>query len=100
MKAFAYYKASEGDSSNEIQLGRLIDRFGVQAVMNRPYLGIGEINRIVTAERIMRLSQSVTEYRDNEGNINWVKWAQDDPKGAADLAEAQKAAADRGLLDG
>ncbi len=68
--------------------------------MNRPYLGIGEINRIITAERIAGLNQSVTEYRDDEGKINWVKWAQDDPKGAADLAEAQKAAADEGLLDG
>ena len=68
--------------------------------MNRPYLGFGEIIRIEAAERIVRLNREVEEYRDTEGKINWVKWAQENPQGAKDLAEAQKAAADRGLLDG
>lgn len=68
--------------------------------MNRPYLGVGEIKRIQAAERIVILNMAIDDYRDAEGNINWVKWAQDNPQGAADLAEAQKAAADEGLLDG
>ena len=100
VKAIAYAHAEGSLVSREIRLGNLIDRFGVQAIFGRSYLGAAEINKMLAAQRIVRLSREVKEYTDTEGKINWVKWAQDDPQGAKDLAEAQKAAADRGLLDG
>ena len=81
-------------------MGNLIDRYGVQAIFGRSYLGAAEINKMLAAQRIVRLSREAKEYTDVEGKVNWVKWAQEDPQGAKDLAEAQKAAADRGLLDG
>ena len=100
VKAIAYAHAEGSLISREIQLGNLIDRFGVQAIFGRSYLGAAEINKMLAAQRIVRLSEEIKEYRDGEGNINWAAWAQADPQGAADLAEAQKAATDRGLLDG
>ncbi len=100
VKAIAYAHADGSLVSREIQLGNLIDRYGVQAIFGRSYLGAAEINKMLAAQRIVRLSREVKEYTDAEGKINWVKWAQEDPQGAEDLAEAQKAAADRGLLDG
>lgn len=100
IKAIAYAHANGSLISREIRLGNLIDRYGVQAIFGRSYLGAAEINKMLAAQRIVRLSREVKGYTDAEGKINWVKWAQDDPQGAADLAEAQKAAADRGLLDG
>ncbi len=100
VKAIAYAHAEGSLISREIQLGNLIDRFGVQAIFGRSYLGAAEINKMLAAQRIVRLSREIKEYTDAEGKINWVKWAQEDPQGAKDLAEAQKAAADRGLLDG
>ena len=74
-------------------LGRLIDRFGVQTVMNRPYLGAGEINRILAAERVERLLS------DKERQENWATWAEKNPEDAAYLTNAMMAAKEEGLLD-
>lgn len=74
-------------------LGRLIDRFGVQAVMNRSYLGAGEINRILAAERVERLLS------DKEHQKNWAAWAEKNPEDAEYLTRAMMAAKEEGLLD-
>lgn len=100
IKAIAYAHAEGSLISREIKLGNLIDRYGVQAIFGRSYLGACEIEKMLTAQRIVRLNREATEYRDTDGQINWTKWAQENPEGAKELAEAQKAAADRGLLDG
>ena len=65
-------------------LGKLIDRFGVQAVMNRPYLGAGEINRIYAAENV------ATAYRMKNDSDDWAKWARENPEQAERLAIAEK----------
>ena len=100
IKAIAYAHAEGSHTSREILLGNLIDKFGVQAILGRAFLGAGEINKLLAAQHIVSLNREAKEYRDTEGKINWVKWAQENPQGAKDLAEAQKAAADRGLIDG
>jgi hypothetical protein len=65
-------------------LGQLIDRFGVEAVMGRPYLGMGEMIKINAAERIVR------GYRMRSQDENWVKWAQANPKDAEKLVIVEK----------
>ena len=75
-------------------LGRLIDRFGVQTVMNRSYLGAGEINRILAAEKVERL------LADKERQNNWAAWAEKNPEDAKYLTNAMMAAKEEGLLDG
>ena len=62
----------------------MIDRFGVQAVMNRPYLGAIEINRIYAAENI------ANAYRMKTGSDDWAKWAQENKEIAEKLAFAEK----------
>lgn len=52
---------------------RLIDRFGVRAVLGRDTLGAGEMRRMLTAERVVRA------YRDRAGAANWAEWAKDNP---------------------
>ena len=74
-------------------LGRLIDRFGVQTVMNRSYLGAGEINRILAAERVERLLAN------KERQQNWATWAEKNPEDAEYLTKAMMAAKEEGLLD-
>ena len=94
MIALAYSKTSEGGASKEIVLGRLIDRFGVQAVMNRPYLGAGEINRILAAERVERANAEKEKHED------WSEYAKRNTDDAELLAYAMIAAEEEGLLDG
>lgn len=65
-------------------LGQLIDRFGVEAVMGRPYLGMGEMIKINAAERVVR------GYRMKANSENWSKWARDNPKDAEKLVEVEK----------
>ena len=57
--AYAY---ADGGHERPIELGllALVDRFGVQAVLNRPYLGAEEMRRMILAENI------VAWYRDRE----------------------------------
>jgi len=92
--ATAYDYASGGDASNEILLGRMIDRFGVQAIMGRPYLGALEIKSIYSAEKVLQL------YREKERSSSWAEWATVNPEDAAYLARAIKAAEEEGLISG
>ena len=68
--------------------------------MGRAYLGINEINRILKAERIIRLAGELATYRDKDGAINWAAWARESPKDAAEMTKAMMAAKEEGLLDG
>lgn len=52
-------------------LGKLIDRFGVEAIMGRPVLGAGEARRILLAEQIEQAYQSRLQAE------NWSAWASD-----------------------
>jgi len=92
--ASAYAYADGGGISTEIQLGRLINRFGVAAVMGRSYLGAGEILRIQAAEAVVRLYGEMNNYDD------WTRFKRDDPDGARYLIAAMKQAHNMGLIDG
>lgn len=63
----------------EIEAGRLIDRFGAQAVYGRT-LGISEIRRIVAAENVLN------SFRARENAGDWAKWSSDHPE-LAELLE-------------
>jgi len=92
--AAAYEYASGGDVSNEIVMGRMIDRFGVHAVMGRPYLGALEIKSIYSAEKVLQT------HEEKERCTDWADWAKDNPDDAAFLARAIKAADEEGLISG
>lgn len=55
-----------------------IDRFGVEAVMGRSQLRLGEMRRMLTVENI------VTAYKSRRASENWAKWA-DEHKFYAEL---------------
>ena len=59
-----------------------IDRYGVEAVMGRAYLGAGEIRRFTMAENI------VAWYRDRQRSDNWVTWSKSNPEAAELLTMA------------
>jgi len=65
----------------EIELGRLIDRFGAQAVMGRA-LGAKEIKRIMAAEYIVKAYESMTKAE------NYAAWVSEHPREAGALGEA------------
>jgi len=92
--ATAYDYASGGDASNEILIGRMINRFGVHAVMGRPYLGALEIKKIYSAEKVLQI------YREKDRASSWAEWAKSNPEDAAYLARAIKAAEEEGLISG
>lgn len=62
----------------------MIDRFGVEAVMGRAYLGFGEMIRIRAAEGV------VVAYQKKAHSNDWVEWARDNPIEAKQLAEIEK----------
>jgi hypothetical protein len=45
--------------------------------MGRPVLGRGEIRCMTAAANVERAYTSRARYKDNEGNANWVKWAEE-----------------------
>lgn len=74
----------KGHYSPEIDLLRKIDRFGVMAVMGRPVLYFGEINRMSYAEN------TVNAYHSRAKSTNWAEWVDDNPVRAAMLAEVEQ----------
>lgn len=58
--------------------------------MGRPYLGAGEIRRMIYAENIIRF------YKSKTNSANWVEWAQAHPGPDAILNEAMKLAENYG----
>lgn len=80
----AAYKHASGDGySSEVVLGKLIDRFGTQAVMNRPYLSAREINLIFGAELIH------DAYVIRNKSDNWAEFAKEHKVAAQRLAKAE-----------
>ena len=90
------YMEGDGQKPNELKLLDYIDRFGVQAVMGRPTLGAGEMQGMVMADNVRRAYLSRDTYRDNEGQVNWSEWTQQNSQLAEILNYAMKAAADDG----
>ena len=89
MSAAAFRYAHEGGTPpRDLQLSILIRDYGVEAVLNRRYLGAGEINRMRMTERIIEW------YRDRQHSPNWVEWAKSNPDASAALNRAERAAYD------
>jgi hypothetical protein len=86
VKAAAYRQADGGPNSPELRLLRMIDRFGVAAVMGRPTLYAGEIGKLRMAETI------ANAYYDRQQSDNWAAWHTSHPELAALLAEAERLA--------
>lgn len=64
--------------------GRLLDRFGAQAVYGRP-LGYGEMHRILWAE------QFLSAHTARGQALNWATWAKENPEVNEMLADAHEA---------
>ena len=58
--------------------------------MNRAYLGHGEMQRILTAEKI------IAAYKGRAQAINWAEWAKEYPAEHQLLAECEKLVAENG----
>ncbi len=58
--------------------------------MGRPYLGAGELRRLVAAENIVK------GYQARAAVENWAEWAKDNPALSALLSEAMKLAVNDG----
>jgi len=71
--AAAYIYADGGEMSPEIRLLGYIDRFGVEAVMGRPFLTAKEIRCLVHAENL------VQGYRERERAKNAAEWVKNNP---------------------
>ena len=87
--AAAYEYADGGGQGRmppELHLGRLIDQWGVQAILGRAYIGAGEGRRIIAVKRIVRAVQERDAYRDGDGRENWAAWASENPADAELLA--------------
>lgn len=70
----------------EWRLMRYIDRFGVAAVMNRQYLGAGEMRRMIYCDNLSSIFDSMTKA------VNVVTWQREHPDEFAVYSEAMKAA--------
>ena len=81
MKAAALtYAQGDGPMPAELMLGRMIERYGTQAVLHRDYIGAGEAFAMNTAENI------VNAYKSREASENWAEWAQKYPEMCQTLA--------------
>lgn len=83
MTADAYRYADGGGHSNEIQLLRYIDRFGVEAVTGKKVLSAGELKRMLYAEGI------VYAYQDRSRG-NAAEWVKENPGMNKLLYDAQR----------
>jgi len=71
--AAAYAYADGGPQPEELRRLWLIERFGVQAILNRPYLGSKELKSMLLAERVY------DAYKDREKSTEWATWALSNP---------------------
>ena len=86
--ALAWARGELSELPEDIEAGRLIERFGVQAVYGR-LLGYGEMRRISIAESIARDYQSRDKYRDKDGAENCSEWSARFPEANARLIAAE-----------
>ena len=73
----------------ELMIGRMIERFGVQAVLHREYIGAGEAFTMIAAENITNAYRSRAAYRDKDGSENWAEWSLAYPELSAILARVE-----------
>lgn len=71
----------------ELYLARAIDRWGVQAVLNRPYIGGGEIRRIVAVEYLERIYR---EWSKALSGKHFAAWAKEHAEELEYLGELQR----------
>jgi len=86
--ALAWARGELSELPEDIEAGRLIERFGVQAVYGRP-LGYGEMRRINLSESIVQAYRSRDNYRDKDGAENWSEWSARFPEMNARLIAAE-----------
>jgi len=86
--ALAWARGELSELPEDIEAGRLIERFGVQAVYGRP-LGYGEMRRISIAEGIVQAYRSRDNYHDKDNSENWSEWAARFPEMNARLIAAE-----------
>jgi hypothetical protein len=79
--AAAYAFADGGQQPKELRELWLIERFGVEAIKNRSYLGAKEIKSMLLAENIYNA------YNEREKSTNVAEWTQSNPD-KADLVHA------------
>ena len=92
MTATLHWLEGDGLKPDELKVLDAIDRFGVAAVMGRPTLGAGEMQRMIVADNVRRAWLSRGAYRDKEGNANWAEWAEAYPELSEVLVWAMRAA--------
>jgi hypothetical protein len=67
----------------------LIDRFGWEAAHRE---SLGDMRRMLAAENVYRAYHWRENYRDENGQPNWAKWAGDNPTANRLLEAAMRAA--------
>ena len=88
--AFAYADGGH-ERPEELHRLHLIDRFGVEAVMNRKYLGAAEL-------RSMLITENIVEWYRERDKSNLAEWAASNPEKAQALFDARLEAVKRGLI--
>ena len=83
--AAAYAYADGGLLPKELRTLWLIDRLGVQAILNRPYLGSRELRTMLLAERVYNAFMEMKK-------TDWGTWALANPEDAEMLDSARKEA--------
>ena len=91
--ATAYAHADGGPQPVELRDLALIERFGVQAIKNRPYLGAKELQNMLFAERVY----DAVKERDKSENV--TEWTNSNPDKAELAHAAYKAALALGLIE-
>ena len=66
---------------------RYVDRFGADAVFGRP-VGAGELRSMVISENVVNAYNMRKDYKDEEGKVDWVAFADDHPDMSALLIMA------------
>ena len=91
--AAAYAHADGGPQPEELRDLILIERFGVQAIKNRTYLGAKELQNMLFAERVYDAKKS------RETSQNVVEWDTSNPERADLIYAAYKEALKLGLVE-
>jgi hypothetical protein len=84
MQAALAYARGEGDAPRAYILRQHIDIYGAAAVMNRTYLGVGEIRRMTAATNI------INAYRSRAQSENWAEWSAKNPALAEILGQLER----------
>jgi hypothetical protein len=91
--AAAYFHATGGPHPTELRDLILIERFGVEAIKNRSYLGAKELKNMLLAERVY------DAYMERDKAQSVVEWDTSNPQKADLLHASYKAAQELGMVD-